>query len=50
MVKSHGLAVGALLAWALCAAQPAMGQDPVNGVCDESVRNGCSAGQANDAI
>ena len=49
MVKAHGLAVGALLAWALCAAQPAMGQDPVDGVCHDSVRNGCSAGTPNDA-
>ena len=49
MVKAHGLAVGALLAWALCAAQPAMGQDPVDGVCHDVVRNGCSAGTPNDA-
>ena len=49
MVKTHGLAVAALLAWALCAAQPAMGQDPVDGVCHDSVRNGCSAGTPNDA-
>ena len=39
---------GALLAWALWAAQPAMGQDPVDGVCHDSVRNGCSAGNPND--
>ena len=49
MVKAHGLAVGALLAWALLAAQPAMGQDPVDGVCHDVVRNGCSAGTPNDA-
>ena len=49
MVKAHGLAVGALLAWALWAAQPAMGQDPVDGVCHDVVRNGCSAGTPNDA-
>ena len=49
MVKTHALAVGALLGWALCAAQPALGQAPVNGACDESVRNGCSAGTPNDA-
>ena len=48
MVKTHGLAVGALLAWALCATQPALGQDPVDGVCHDSVRNGCSAGTPND--
>ena len=49
MVKAHGLAVAALLAWALCIAQPALGQDPVDGVCHDSVRNGCSAGTPNDA-
>ena len=49
MVKTRRLAVGALLGWALCAAQPAMGQDPVDGVCHDSVRNGCSAGTPNDA-
>ena len=49
MVKTRGLLEGALLAWALCTAQPAMGQDPVDGACDESVRNGCSAGTPNDA-
>ena len=48
-VKAHGLAVAALLAWALCAAQPALGQDPVDGVCHDVVRNGCSAGTPNDA-
>ena len=48
MVKSHGLAVGALLAWALCAAQPAMAQDPVDGVCQDDVRNTCTAGTPND--
>ena len=37
------------MGWALCAAQPAMGQDPVDGVCHDSVRNGCSAGTPNDA-
>ena len=26
-----------------------MGQDPVDGVCHDSVRNGCSAGTPNDA-
>ena len=49
MVKTRRLAVGALLACALCAAQPAMGQDPVDGVCHDVVRNGCSAGTPNDA-
>ena len=48
MVKSHGLAVGALLAWALCAAQPAVAQDPVDGVCQDDVRNTCTAGTPND--
>ena len=49
MVETRALAASTLLAWALCAAQPAMGQAPVNGACDESVRNGCSAGTPNDA-
>ena len=49
MVKTRELAASALLACALCAAQPAMGQDPVDGVCHDSVRNGCSAGTPNDA-
>ena len=49
MVKTRSSVVGALLAWALWAAQPAMGQDPVNGVCHDVVRNGCSAGTPNDA-
>ena len=49
MAKMHSLAAGALFAWALWAGQPAMGQDPVDGVCDESVRNGCSAGTPNAA-
>ena len=49
MVKTRELAASALLAWALCTAQPAMGQDPVDGVCHDSVRNGCSAGTPNDA-
>ena len=49
MVDTRALAASTLLASALCAAQPAMGQDPINGACDESVRNGCSAGTPNDA-
>ncbi len=45
-------AAAVLLGWALSAVQPAAGQeqvDEVDGVCDESVRNGCSAGIPNDA-
>ena len=49
MAKTPGIAAAALFAWALWAGQPAMGQDPVDGVCDESVRNGCSAGTPNAA-
>ena len=49
MSGMHGFVASALLGWVLWAAQPAMGQDPVDGVCDESVRNGCSAGTPNDA-
>ena len=65
MVKAYGHAGGALLAWAprhhenersaanmaavARVGRPAMGQDPMHGVCDHSVRNGCSAGTANDA-
>ena len=49
MAKTPGVAATALFAWALWAGQPAMGQDPVDGVCDESVRNGCPAGTPNDA-
>ena len=49
MAKTPGIAATALFAWALWAGQPAMGQDPVDGVCDESVRNGCSAGTPNAA-
>ena len=44
------------LGWALCAAQHGGTNSercrkfiPVNGACDDSVRNGCSAGTANDA-
>ena len=48
MVKTRSLAAGALLGWALCAAHPAMAQDPVDGVCDDSTRNGCTAGTPND--
>lgn len=49
-MKRQGLVAIALLGWAL-AGQPAAGQAPVapiDGVCDESARNGCSAGTAND--
>lgn len=45
-------AAAVLLGWALSAVQPAAGQeqvDEVDGVCDESVRNGCAAGIPNDA-
>lgn len=45
-------AAAVLLGWALSAVQHAAGQeqvDEVDGVCDESVRNGCSAGIPNDA-
>ena len=49
MAKTPGIAATVLFAWALWAGQPAMGQDPVDGVCDESVRNGCSAGTPNAA-
>ena len=48
-VKAHGFAGGAMLAWAPRVGQPAIGQDPVDAVCGDSVRNGCSAGTANDA-
>ena len=44
MVKTRSLAAGALLGWALWVAQPAMGQDAVDGVCDDSTHNGCTAG------
>lgn len=46
----EGIVAAALLGWAL-AAQPVAAQDPVapiDGVCDESSRNGCAAGTAND--
>ena len=46
MTKTR-LPAAALFASALWAGQPAMGQDPVDGVCDESVRNGCAAGRLN---
>ena len=46
MVKTRGLAVGALLAWALCAAQPAAAQE--NGVCN-GISGGCAAGTGHDA-
>ena len=49
MTKTRLPAAAALFGWALWAGQPAMGQDPVDGVCDESVRNGCSAGTPNAA-
>ena len=48
MVKTHGLALSALLGWALWGAQPAMAQDPVDGVCQDDVRNTCTAGTPND--
>ena len=38
MAQASGIAATTLFAWALWAGQPAMGQDPVDGVCDESVR------------
>ena len=49
MAKTPGIVATTLFAWALWAGHPAMGQDPVDGVCDESVRNGCSAGNPNAA-
>ena len=48
MVKTHGLAMGAPLGWALWGAEPAMAQDPVDGVCQDDVRNTCTAGTPND--
>ena len=52
VVRWQYCAAAVLLGWALSAVQPAAGQeqvDEVDGVCDESVRNGCSAGRPNDA-
>ena len=49
-MKREGIVAAALLGWAL-AAQPVAAQDPVapiDGACDESSRNGCAAGTAND--
>ena len=46
--RGQVFAAAVLLGWALSAAQPAAGQEPIDGVCDDSVRNGCAAGTAND--
>ena len=46
--RGQYFAAAVLLGWALSAAQPAAGQEPIDGVCDDSVRNGCAAGTAND--
>ena len=49
MAKTRFPAAVALFGWALCISQGAAGQEPIDGVCDDSMRNGCSAGTANDA-
>ena len=48
MVTKQAAAAAALFGWALWTAQGAAGQEPIDGVCDESVRNGCAAGTPND--
>ncbi len=48
MAKTRFPAAVALFGWALCIAQGAAGQEPIDGVCDDSLRNGCSVGTAND--
>ena len=48
MVTKQAAAAVALLGWALWSTQGAVGQEPIDGVCDESVRNGCAAGTPND--
>ena len=49
MAKTRFPAAVALFGWALYIAQGAAGQEPIDGVCDDSMRNGCAAGTANDA-
>ena len=43
----RGILATALMGWAL-AAQPMAAQEPINGVCDDTARNSCAAGRAND--
>ena len=49
MAKAPGMVATALFGWALWAAHSAAGQEPIDGVCDESVGNGCVAGTINAA-
>ena len=44
MADARGMATIALFGWALWAAQGAVGQEPMRGVCDDGVSNGCPAG------
>lgn len=48
MVTKQAAAAVALFGRALWSTQGAAGQEPIDGVCDESVRNGCAAGTPND--
>ena len=48
MAKASRIGATVLFGWALWTAQGVAAQEPIDGVCDESVRNGCSAGTAND--
>ena len=49
MARTPGIAATALFGWALWTAQGVVAQEPTDGVCDDSVRNGCAAGTPNDA-
>ena len=40
MAKTRFPAAVALFGWALCIAQGVAGQEPIDGVCDDSMRNG----------
>ena len=49
MANVRGMAAIALFGWALSAAQAAVGQEPMRGVCDGGAPNGCLAGKFDHA-
>ena len=49
MADARGMATIALFGWALWAAQGAVGQEPMRGVCDDGAPNGCLAGKFDHA-
>ena len=49
IARWQSFAAAVLVGGALAVVQPAAGQERIDGFCDDSVRNGCAAGTANDA-